>query len=121
MYSSCPLDLNNCCGNNAKVTFAADVTEIGIGAFTYAGGGPAPACPFLTNVIIPDHVTVLAADAFRANENLKSVVIGNGVTTVGASAFDGCRSLASVSFGTAVTTIGSDAFFSICHHLACPS
>lgn len=67
-------------------------------------------CVGITNVIIPDTITLLAEYAFDGCTNLKSVVIGNGVTEIRKSAFRNCSSLTNVVFGDSVTYIGGYAF-----------
>ena len=64
----------------------------------------------VTELVIPDDVTVINDSAFSNCDSLTSVVIGNGVTTVGSSAFYDCDSLTSVTIGDSVTTIGGSAF-----------
>ena len=66
----------------------------------------------LTSVTIGDNVTTIGNTAFCACPNLTSVTIGNNVTTIGVEAFAYCGNLTSVTIGNSVTTIGDDAFAS---------
>ena len=73
-------------------------------------------CHSLTSVTIPDSVTSIGAGAFSGCSSLTSVTIGSGVTTIGGSAFWDCSSLTSVTIPDSVTTIG-DYAFSFCENL----
>ena len=85
----------------------------------------------VTDLTIPDAVTLIRQSAFFGCTGLKTVVISNSVTTVGRyafyqctgltratignavieeAAFYGCSALNSVSLGNNVKTIGSDTF-----------
>ena len=62
----------------------------------------------ITNLIIPDGVTIISDSAF-ANNQLTSVIIPNGVTTIGSHAFAN-NSLTSIIIPDSVTSIGEYAF-----------
>ena len=64
----------------------------------------------LTNVTIPNTVTVIGTSAFAANTSLTSVEIPNSVTVIGESAFYNNASLASVKIPNSVTVISRCAF-----------
>ncbi len=64
----------------------------------------------LTSIVIPARVTSIGEGAFAECENLKAVTIPNGVTGIGASAFADCTSLSSITIPDSVTSIGSSAF-----------
>lgn len=67
-------------------------------------------CSSLTNIIIPDSVTTIAAEAFNCCYDLESLTIGSGVTKIGDSAFSGCSGLKSVTIGNGITEVGVEAF-----------
>jgi hypothetical protein len=61
----------------------------------------------ITELVIPDSVTTIGANAFGSCDLLTSVVIPDSVITIGDSAFDDCSSLTSVYYtGTAETWAG---------------
>ncbi len=68
------------------------------------------ACVFLESVTIPDSVTSINDFAFWACPNLKDVEIGNGVKRIGWGAFCYCTSLTSITIPENVTSINSNAF-----------
>ena len=78
------------------------VTKIGFYAFYNCSG--------LTNVVIPDSVTIISGSAFSGCSGLTSVVIPAGVRSIGPSAFFGCNELTSVIIPDSVADVGSDAF-----------
>lgn len=66
---------------------------------------------------IPQSVTTIGGDAFRACTHLADVTLGDGVTDIGDRAFGQCRNLNNVVLGERVTRIRRSAFFS-CDSLA---
>lgn len=64
----------------------------------------------LTQVTIPSTISVIGQGAFSMCESLTSVVIPEGVSQISTDAFNDCESLASVTFPESLTTIGSNAF-----------
>lgn len=63
-------------------------------------------------VVIPNGVTKICANAFYNNDTIISVDIPDTVTEIGNYAFYDCDSLASVNIGSGVTTIATNAFYS---------
>ena len=68
-------------------------------------------------LIIPDSVTSISANAFTHCSNLTSVTIGNNVKSIGSYAFAWCSDLTSVVIPNSVETI-SDSAFANCTGLA---
>ena len=64
----------------------------------------------ITDLVIPDGVTLIKSNTFAGCSNLTSITLGETVSLIGASAFEGCRSLVSVSIPQSVTSIGASAF-----------
>ncbi|MBQ8336594.1 MAG: leucine-rich repeat protein [Bacteroidaceae bacterium] len=78
------------------------VKAIGHRAFYY--------CSNLSNVNIPDGVTIIGNEAFRCT-GLTSIKIPNGVTHIGYDTFSGCIALKDVEIPNSVTSIGRFAFY----------
>lgn len=66
----------------------------------------------LTDLVIPDDITVIKPSAFNANRHLKTVIIPDGVTVIGDDAFRDCSSLTTVTIPASVTEIQDYAFHS---------
>lgn len=62
------------------------------------------------DVVIPDGVTSIGANAFENNTRIKSITIPNSVTTVGEWAFYHCINLTEISMPDSVTQMGTYAF-----------
>ena len=82
-----------------------------IGAEAFSG------CSSLASVVIPKGVTSIGNWAFYDCSSLTSVVIPEGVTSIGIRAFCGCTSLTSIVIPEGVTYIGWEAFYG-CSSLA---
>ncbi len=65
----------------------------------------------LTEVSIPDGVTLISNYAFFGYDKLTSVTIPNSVTTIGYSTFARCSNLTSVTIPNSVTKMGFSAFY----------
>ena len=68
-------------------------------------------CTSLTNVNIPDQVTIIGGHAFHSCSSLTSILIPKAVTTIGNSAFGACSSLSTTIIPESVTSIGEEAFY----------
>ena len=64
----------------------------------------------LTNVVIPDSVTIIGENAFECCSSLTSIVIPDSVTSIGRNTFLFCYSLTNVVIPNSVTSIGENAF-----------
>ena len=71
---------------------------------TFAG------CSSLTNIIIPDSVTIIGLEAFSGCSSLTNIVIPDSVTKIGNRLFKDCSSLTSIDIPGNVTEIGSGMF-----------
>ena len=61
-------------------------------------------------LVIPEGVTEIPANAFICCTGLTSITIPNSVTSIGERAFKGCTGLTSITVGNSVTSIGGNAF-----------
>lgn len=66
----------------------------------------------ITNLIIPDGVEKIGANAFRNCIDIVSVTIPSSVQTIGEDAFEGCKNLTSIEIPNSVTSIECGAFAS---------
>lgn len=64
----------------------------------------------ITNLVIPNGVTSIAANAFKACDSLTSVMMSDSVTSIDDGAFLECENLTKVTIGNGVKRIGSEAF-----------
>ena len=94
-----------------KYTEEPGVTEVVIPeGVTSIGAEAFEACGNLTNVTIPDGVASIGDSAFWYCENLVGVVIPNSVTNIGADAFWHCKKLKDITIPVSVASIGDGAF-----------
>ena len=62
------------------------------------------------DVVIPNSVESIGAEAFADRETLTSITLGNSVTSIYNFAFVGCSSLTSITLSDSVKSIGACAF-----------
>lgn len=84
--------------------------ESGDGNYLISGGVLVAYRGTDAQMVIPDGVRVIAADAFRDHGELESVTIPDSVTVIGEGAFEGCGSLTAVSLGSKVQQVKDRAF-----------
>lgn len=78
------------------------MTGIGVHAFD--------SCSSLTDINIPEGMTIIAHNIFRYCNSLTDIVIPEGVTTIETGAFSQCEALSGVAISGTVTAIGENAF-----------
>lgn len=62
------------------------------------------------NVVIPEGITLIAAEAFMNHNEIKSITLPESLLIIGEGAFEGCISLTEVSPGTQLVKIKDRAF-----------
>lgn len=88
---------------NREYSIPLGVTEIGEKAFYGCW-------LYLQEVMIPDGVTYIRAEAFSSCNSLTSIVLPDSVTEIGEEAFGMCISLAGISIPNSITTIKDNTF-----------
>lgn len=78
------------------------VTSVWENAFAY--------CDSLSEVILPESITVLDDGSFVGCKRLKSVVLPDKLTKIGNAAFYGCSSIETLTISDNVKTLGDNAF-----------
>ena len=93
------------------------LTQINIpDGVTIIGSSAFRNCYSLTQINIPDGVTIIEGYAFQYCYSLTQINIPDGVTSIGGSAFSNCYSLTQINIPDSVTSIGYYAFFT-CYSL----
>ncbi|MBR6931658.1 MAG: leucine-rich repeat domain-containing protein, partial [Bacteroidales bacterium] len=103
---------HNCTGFNGTLTLGDSLETIGYSAFSASDHGSLLEMYFTGNLIIPNSVTSIGADAFAGCSGFTgSLTIPNSVTTIGNSVFWGCSGFTgSLTIPNSVTAIGEFAF-----------
>ena len=105
--------LNNSIDTISPYTFLgfSDLTDINIPeSVTVIGSGAFKGCTSLKSIEIPDSVTKIGSGSFSGCTTLTSIELPNSVTEIGSFAFSGCTSLTSIEIPNSVTKIGGFAF-----------
>ncbi|MDE7268535.1 MAG: leucine-rich repeat protein, partial [Lachnospiraceae bacterium] len=90
---------------------AADLTVSSASDFVISNGVLTGYTGTDENVVIPEGVVTIKADAFKNNTTIKTVRFSSTVTTIERSAFYNCSSLVSVNLNEGLATIGREAFY----------
>ena len=102
------------CGDNVTWTLTPDGTlTISGNGEMYVAGVYLPWYNYanrITNVVVEEGVTSLAAQAFYGLQYAQSVILPDSLTTIGPSAFYNCFRLTSITIPDSVTSIGNYAF-----------
>ena len=96
-----------------------EITELTIpDDVTMIGNNAFCGCTNLTFLTIPDNITAIGNAAFYGCTGLTSVTIPGSVTSIGGSAFYNCTGLTTITIPSSVTSIGELAFYD-CSSLSC--
>lgn len=85
------------------ITFDADITSIGNGAFYNRSK--------ILTVVVPNGVTSIGTGAFQDCTGLTSIELPEGLTAIGSYAFSGCSNLPAITVPSTLSTIGANAFY----------
>lgn len=64
----------------------------------------------ITEITVPDYVSIIGNNAFRNCTNLINVIIGNNVKVIGRAAFEECENLKSITIPDSISIINSYTF-----------
>lgn len=65
---------------------------------------------FLTNLIIPDHISLVCNNAFQFCEQLKAVKLSNKIAVIPERCFDSCSNLEEIEFPDSIRWLHASAF-----------
>ncbi len=95
-------------GQNGAFSHCTKLTEIVIpDGVTVIGERAFMGCSSLEEIVIPDNVTSIQVAAFSYCAGLKKVIIPNGVLSLEAAAFSSCKSLEEIIIPDSVTSMES--------------
>jgi len=92
-----------CGGSVKKATFEEGITALPEKVLQ--------GCGILTELSLPDTLTMVSGHAFSGCCSLTAVTIPDGVTDIGDSAFYGCSALTTMDIPEGVTSIGNSVFY----------
>lgn len=90
-------------GDATKIRLSHNLTEISEAMFY--------GCEALTELVIPEGVTVIGDNAFTTCSSLRTVTLPSTLSKIGSEAFFGCTSLQKLVLPEGVTEIGASAFY----------
>lgn len=97
------------CRYMVSIQLAEGLEQIGTSTFGNAMG-TFHGCNNLTEIKIPNTVTIIGRGAFCNCTSLISLIIPNSVTTLGENAFDGCSGLKAITLSQNITEIERETF-----------
>ena len=86
----------------ATVSFTIPDTVSALGEAAFSGSR-------LSQIVIPEGISVIPQDCFAHCYSLTSITIPASVTSIGYDTFRGCSSLTSITIPDSVTSIGDSA------------
>lgn len=105
-YSRCAV-ICNYRGKGGSVTIPSSIDNLPVRGlyqtFTYDNT--------ITEITIPNSVTIIGEMVFRECHSLTSVTIPNSVTSIGDEAFSTCSRLTSINIPNSIQSIGKEAFY----------
>ena len=96
--------------NDKEATLVIVPEEVEGKKVTGIGNGAMSGRDNLTEVFLPESISVIGSNAFSGCSNLKTINIPSGVSSIGYGAFRNCSSLEEVSLPQGITTIESVTF-----------
>ena len=68
-------------------------------------------CPKLTDIVVPEGVTMIPSYAFYGMTSLRNIELPTTLTTIGNYAFYGCTGLPTINIPNSVSSIGDNVFY----------
>lgn len=89
----------------------AGITEVTIpNTISVIGRSAFKNCTGLKTITLPDSVTKINDTAFQGCSGITSITLSSNLSTIGDSAFDGCVGIKSITIPNSVTSLGTSAF-----------
>ncbi|MDR1093964.1 MAG: leucine-rich repeat domain-containing protein [Clostridiales bacterium] len=100
--------------NITDAAISAEINSMPVISIGRADAGwlifPFENCKSLTNVVIPNSITIIGYGAFRNCSALTNISLSTNITEIYLHAFSGCSSLTTVDIPNSVTQIGAGSF-----------